>query len=58
MNFLANSTFWSILASISTVLGFAVVILTPIMALKQLKEMTRNTHKSKCCEIPYTQDAF
>ncbi len=44
MNILANPKFWSTLASIATVLGFVVVIWTAIMALNQLKEMTRTRH--------------
>jgi hypothetical protein len=44
MRFLADPDFWNILSSVATVLGFAVVIYTTVVALGQLKEMTRARH--------------
>ncbi|MFZ4658456.1 MAG: DUF4760 domain-containing protein [Caldilineaceae bacterium] len=44
MELLTNPNFWATLASIATVLGFAVVIWAAFVALAQLKEMTRSRH--------------
>jgi len=41
MQILTNPEFWSILSSITTMLGFAVLIWAAIVALSQLKEMTK-----------------
>src|ERR1051325_4529892 len=51
MQFLTNSNFWSILASIATVLGFAVVSYTAIIALGQLKEMTKARHLEAMLQV-------
>lgn len=42
---------WSILASISTILGFAVLIWAAIVALSQLKEMTKARHLDAMMQV-------
>lgn len=42
--FLSDPNFWSIWASIATVLGFIVVSYAAIVALGQLREMTKTRH--------------
>jgi Domain of unknown function (DUF4760) len=44
MEFPTNPEFWSMVASIATVVGVVVVIPTAIIALRQLKEMTKARH--------------
>lgn len=39
-----DATLWNVAASITTVLGFFVIIYTVLVALGQLKEMTRTRH--------------
>jgi hypothetical protein len=51
MQFLTNPDFWSILASISTVLGSIVVIWAAIVALGQLKEMTQTRHLEAMIQV-------
>lgn len=51
MQFLTSPTFWSIAASISTVCGFGVVIYTAIIALRQLKELTKARHLEAMVKI-------
>jgi hypothetical protein len=51
MEFLTNPDFWSMLASIATVLGVIVVIPTAIIALRQLKEMTKARHLEAMLQV-------
>jgi peroxiredoxin family protein len=51
MRFLADPDFWNILSSVATVLGFAVVIYTTVVALGQLKEMTRARHLEAMLQV-------
>lgn len=44
MQFLVDTNFWSILASIATILGFIVLTYTAILVFNQLKEMTKARH--------------
>lgn len=51
MQILTNPEFWSILASISTILGFAILIWAAIVALNQLKEMTKARHLDAMLQV-------
>ncbi|MFZ2361603.1 MAG: hypothetical protein WA040_19845 [Anaerolineae bacterium] len=51
MQFLADPDFWSTLSSAATILGFAVVIYTAVVALGQLKEMTRARHLEAMLQV-------
>jgi len=44
MSCLTDPDFWSIVSSISTILGFGVVIYATIVALGQLREMAKTRH--------------
>ena len=44
MSLLRDPAIWSVAASITTVLGFFVIVYTVLVALGQLKEMTRTRH--------------
>lgn len=49
--FLTNPDFWSTLASIATTLGVMIVIPTAIVALRQLKEMTKARHLQAMLQV-------
>lgn len=51
MKFLANQDFWSMLASIATVIGVVILIPTAIVALRQLKEMTKARHLEAMLQV-------
>ena len=51
MQFLANPEFWSILSSVATILGFVIVIYAAVVALGQLKEMTRARHLEAMLQV-------
>src|SRR5256885_13103464 len=44
MYFLITQEFWSVLSSVATVVGAGVVVYAAIVALGQLKEMTKARH--------------
>ena len=46
-----NSNFWNVLASISTALGFIIIIWTAFVALGQLKEMAKVRHLEAMLQI-------
>ena len=51
MSFVASPDFWSVLASVATVFGFAVVIWASIIAVRQLKESTRTRHLEAMLQV-------
>jgi hypothetical protein len=51
MQFLTNPAFWSTLASVATVLGVVFVVYAAIVALGQLKEMTKARHLEAMLQV-------